>query len=77
MRKSPGIPSMRGKPYEFEDNTQSHRVTTAEARQTELLLEQPLSTFRVHPRKNGTLQGDKIKKKEYTEVKSELKTKSK
>ena len=62
MRKSPERPSMRGKSYEFEDDTQSHRVTTAEARRTEILLEQPLGTFRVHPHKNGTLQGGKKKK---------------
>ena len=73
MRKSPRIPSLRGKSYEFEDDTQSHRVTTTEARRTEILWEQPLSTFRVHPHKTGNLQRGKMKKYIYT---SQVKTKN-
>ena len=54
---------MRDKSHEFEDDTPPHRITTAEARRTRILSEQPLrSTFRVHPHKTGTVRGGKIKK---------------
>ena len=64
MRKPPRRPSMRDKSHEFEDDTPPHRITTAEARRTRILSEQPLrSTFRVHPHKTGTVRGGKKKKK--------------
>ena len=67
---------MRDKSHEFEDDTPPHRITTAEARRTRILSEQPLrSTFRVHPHKTGTVRGGKKKKKNYT-YKKKKKTKN-